>query len=81
MDGQAEGDLSVKVLCLTLDDQANVSADSFSSAPNSQYIKGAVEFLAFVEKAVSDQDSNRRSLQFEDLVFQKMDIDIGFGIA
>ena len=69
---ELEGELAVRMLSLTLDRGLNVSADSFSSDSGNKFNKGAVEFMALVEKAIA----NEQAVKFEDLVVQMMDVSL-----
>ena len=47
---ELEGELSVQLLSLSICPEHNTSADSFSSAPESKFNKGAMDFLFLLEK-------------------------------
>ena len=52
---QLEGELSVRVLSLTVDENKSSAEDSFSSEPDSGYNKGALKFLDLVEATLARQ--------------------------
>ena len=70
-----EGELTVQLLSLTLDNEQNKSCDSFSSEPETLYNKGAVDFMLLVEAVLAKQENVR----FENLIVDMMDLDIGVG--
>ena len=70
-----EGELTVNLLSLTLDNEQNKSCDSFSSEPDPLYNKGAVDLMLLVEAVLAKQENVR----FENLIVDMMDLDIGVG--
>ena len=67
---QLEGELSVKVLTLTVDENKGCSEGSFTSEPDSCYNNGALKFLDLVEATLARQAEDDRSKLFEDLLVQ-----------
>ena len=67
LDKEQEGVLSKKLMALDVNEAGSsaISEDSFSSCPDSAHNKGAVEFLALVEKALQKADSKQSILGFD----------------
>ena len=75
---QEEGELSRRVLSLTIDDMkpAITSSDSFSSDPESEQNKGAIAFLRLLEETLARQDVVERGRLFESLIVQMVDVSL-----
>ena len=74
VDSSVEGEISKKMLSLTID--LNLSADSFSSSPETARNKGAIAFLELLEENLARQTADEEAVQFEQLIVQMMDLDV-----
>ena len=72
-----EGEVSVQLLSLSISSPVPSHNASFCSDPESQYNKGAIEFLHLVENAVKKVEQ----LKFSDLLVQMMDLQVGEKVA
>ena len=76
LEATEEQEIAGQLLSLTVNDELNISADSFSSDPDSARNKGAIAFLDLIEGFLARQASAAEALKFERLVVEMMDIDI-----
>ena len=72
----AENEITGKLISLAIDDELSRSCDSFSSAPDTAWNKGAVAFIDLLEDYLARQTSKAEALKFESLVVEMMDINI-----
>ena len=71
-----EGDLSVSLMQLQLAPTSNISYDSFSSEPDSQFNKGATAFLELLERCIAAQQAQEESVSIDNLLIQMMDLSV-----
>ena len=57
LDPGHEGDLSVSLLQLKVDNKPDASSDSFSSQPDSTFNKGALAFIGLLEAAIASKEA------------------------
>ena len=74
LDQDAETQLNCQILQLTLDTSIAKSEDSFSSAPETKFNKGAGAFLELVEKIMKRKEDADTALRFESLLVEMMDL-------
>ena len=73
---QIEGDVSKQLLSLTIGDGPNATSDSFSSAPEISFNKGASAFMELIEQTLAKQAATEEALKFESLIVDMMSVDI-----
>ena len=74
---QIEGEISVGMISLNIEERKSCSLDSFSSEPDTVQNKGAIAFLHLVEAAIEKHQDDNMALQFENLVVEMMDLNVG----
>ena len=77
VDPAVQGDLSKSMMALSLDGIKQISEDSFDSSPDSNFNKGASDFLRLVEQAITRAEESNRALKFENLVMQMINLEMG----
>ena len=71
-----EGDLDKQLLSLNLNKEADLSCDSFSSAPDFKQKRGVIAFMELVESILVAQQEQAIAIKFENLVDDKIDMNI-----
>ena len=71
-----EGEVSTRMLSLTIGNEPNTSIDSFNSSPDNNFNRGASAFMELIEQAIAKLAADTEALKIESLIVDMLKVDI-----